>query len=90
MRKPKKEQCTYEEVARHFDTTTNNIHSIIKTGYNKMVDYLVDEKGHDIMDAVMWLRGEMRMSYKEAIDKLNDRNYNRIKQSGCDKHELFE
>jgi Cu/Ag efflux pump CusA len=90
MRVPKKEQCTYDEVADHFGMTTNKVHSVIKVAYNKMVDHLVDDKGYDILPAVLWLKTELRMSYKEAIDKLDDRNYNRIKQSGCDLHELFE
>ena len=81
MRVPKQDQLTYEEVAEISGLKTNKVHEIINTAYNKMVDYLVDEKGHEIFDAIRYLKSSLRMNEKESIDKLNPKNYTRLKKS---------
>lgn len=81
MRVPKPDQLTYEEVAEKTGLKTNKVHEIIKTAYNKMVNYLVDEKGHEIIDAIRYLKSNFKMTEKESIDKLDTKNYNRLTKS---------
>jgi hypothetical protein len=81
MRVPKQNQVPLEDIAARYNMSPNKVHTIIKTAYNKMVRHLITEKGKDPFDAVMWLRTELGMTEKEAIEKLDERNYNLIKAS---------
>jgi len=80
MRVAKPDQLTYEEIASLYKISPNKVHAIVKSGYNKMVNYYVDKFGMNIFDAVMELRQTMNMSEKEAFDKLDDANKIKIKE----------
>jgi predicted DNA-binding protein YlxM (UPF0122 family) len=80
MRVAKPDQLTYEEIADLYKISPNKVHAIVKSGYNKMVNYYVEKFGMNIFDAVMELRQTMNMSEKEAFDKLNDENKIKIKE----------
>ena len=80
MRVAKPDQLTYEEIADLYKISPNKVHAIVKSGYNKMVNYYVDKFGMNIFDAVMELRQTMNMSEKEAFDKLDDANKIKIKE----------
>jgi hypothetical protein len=71
MRVPKENQMALEDIATLYGYSSNKVHTIIKTAYNKMVRYLVETKGENIFDAVMFLKNELRMTEKEAIEKLD-------------------
>lgn len=81
MRVPRQNQLTYEEVSNATGLSVCEVNSYIESGYNKMVNYLVDSKKYDIFDAIKWLRETLNMSEKEAIDKLSKVNYIRLKES---------
>ena len=81
MRVPKQNQLTYEEIASTLNMSPNKVHNTVKIAYNKMIRNLVDDKGYHIFDAVMWLKDQLAMSEKEAIDKLDESNYTRLKNS---------
>jgi len=80
MRVAKPDQLTYEEIASLYKISPNKVHAIVKSGYNKMVNYYVDKFGMNIFDAVMELRQAMNMSEKEAFDKLDAANKIKIKE----------
>jgi len=80
MRVAKPDQLTYEEIADLYKISPNKVHAIVKSGYNKMVNYYVEKFGMNIFDAVMELRQTMNMSEKEAFDKLNDENKIKLKE----------
>jgi predicted DNA-binding protein YlxM (UPF0122 family) len=80
MRVAKPDQLTYEEIASLYKISPNKVHAIVKSGYNKMVNYYVEKFGMNIFDAVMELRQTMNMSEKEAFDKLDDANKIKIKE----------
>ncbi len=88
MRVPKQDQLTYEEVAHRTGLKTSKVNEIINTAYNKMINYLVDVKGHEIIDAVRYLKENFKMSEKESIDKLNETNHNRLIKS-LENHNIF-
>jgi predicted DNA-binding protein YlxM (UPF0122 family) len=80
MRVAKPDQLTYEEIADLYKISPNKVHAIVKSGYNKMVNYYVEKFGMNIFDAVMELRQTMNMSEKEAFEKLNDSNKIKLKE----------
>ena len=80
MRVAKPDQLTYEEIADLYKISPNKVHAIVKSAYNKMVNYYVEKFGMNIFDAVMELRQTMNMSEKEAFDKLNDENKIKLKE----------
>jgi predicted DNA-binding protein (UPF0251 family) len=72
MRVPRQDQLTYDEIAERKGIKVNKVHEIIKSAYNKMVNHLVDNKGYEIIDSIKYLKGTLRMTEKESIDKLDD------------------
>jgi predicted DNA-binding protein YlxM (UPF0122 family) len=80
MRVAKPDQLTYEEIAELYKISPNKVHDIVKSAYNKMVNFYVDKFEMNIFDAVMELRQVMNMSEKEAFDKLDDSNRMKIKE----------
>lgn len=88
MRVPKPDQLTYDEVADMTGLKTNKVHEIIKTAYNKMILYLVEEKGHDVIDSIKYLKTNLNMTEKESIDKLDESNYNKLKKS-LEDHNIY-
>ena len=88
MRVPKQNQLTYEEIATTLKMSPNKVHSVVKVAYNKMVKHLVQDKGHNIFDAVMWLKNQLGMSEKEAIDKLDEHNLTRLKKDASEKSDF--
>lgn len=85
MRVPKNNQVPLEDIASKYDMSPNKVHNIIKTAYNKMVRYLIVEKDQDAFDAVMWVKDQLGMSEKEAIEKLDTANYTKVRKSAVDK-----
>lgn len=85
MRVPKQNQVPLEDIAAKYEMSPNKVHTIIKTAYNKMVRHLIDEKEEEPFEAVMWLKGQLGMTEKEAIEKLDEHNYNRVKSSAIEK-----
>ena len=81
MRVPKQNQLTYEEVSEITGLTPSKVNEYIESGYNKMINYLVDQKKYDIFDVIKWLKMNLGMSEKECIDKLSKTNYIRLRES---------
>jgi hypothetical protein len=75
----KKNNMTYEEIARKYDITPVKAHSIVKSAYNKMVSSLMQKEEMTIFDAVLALRAYFNMSEKEAFTKLTEENQRLIK-----------
>jgi hypothetical protein len=81
MRVPRQNQLTYEEIEKITGLAPSKINNYIESAYNKMGNYLVDEKKCDIFDAIKWLKMNLGMSDNECVEKLSISNHLRLKKS---------
>jgi len=87
MKNTRRETYTYEEIAKAYRVSPNKIHSIVKTAYNKMVNHCVIKYNMNIFDAVMSIKSWLRMSDREAFEKLNKCNKLSIRKAAIDRYE---
>jgi hypothetical protein len=81
MKTSKEKQLTFEQIAERFDMSISEVNSVINTAYNKMVHELVFTHHFDIWDVVVELKGQFRMTEKEAVEKLNFEHQELLKKS---------
>jgi len=86
MKNTRRETYTYEEIARAYKVTPNKIHSIVKVAYNKMVTHCVARYDMNIFDAVMSIKTWLKMSDREAFEKLNKSNKLSIRKAAVDRY----
>lgn len=84
----KRKKLTYEELARKYDTTPNKVHTIVKGAYNKILHRLLENENINIFDAVLALREYFNMSESEAVDKLNDKHKEMLKQYAIEEYNI--
>lgn len=87
MKNTRRETYTYEEIAKAYKVSPNKIHSIVKTAYNKMVSHCVVKYNMNIFDAVMSIKTWLKMSDREAFEKLNKSNKLSIRRAAIDRYE---
>ena len=90
MKNTRRESYTYEEIARVYAVTPNKIHSIVKTAYNKMVNHCVRKYNMNIFDAVMSIKLWLKMSDREAFEKLSTENKLAIRKAAIERYDTKE
>ena len=90
MKNTRRETYTYEEIANAYKVSPNKIHSIVKTAYNKMVNHCVKNYNMNIFDAVMSIKTWLKMTDREAFEKLNKSNKLAIRKAAIERYESKE
>jgi hypothetical protein len=85
MKSQRQVPLTFDQLSELYNMSVADINISINNTYNKMVTKLVVQEKFDMWDVIVELKNYFNMTEKEAVDKLNKKNKELLKQSALNR-----